>query len=74
MIATDMLVHAHRENYDVAVLVSADTDFADALQAVKDLGHHVEVALFNPNGSHRLREVADRIIKIDASFLGDCWR
>ena len=74
LIATDMLVHAHRDNYDVAVLVSGDTDFADALQAVKDLGHHVEVALFNPNGSQRLREVADRTIKIDAAFLGDCWR
>ena len=42
-IATDMLVHAHRGSYDVAILVSGDTDFADAIQAVKDLGRHVEV-------------------------------
>ena len=67
-IATYMLVHGHRDNYDVALLVSGDTDFADALQAVKDLGHHVEVGLFEPRGSHRLRDVADRILT-----LADCW-
>ena len=48
-------------------------DFADAIQAVKDLGHHVEVALFEPGGSRRLREVADRVIPIDAGFLEGCW-
>ena len=68
-----MLVHGHRNNYDVAILVSGDTDFADAIQAVKDLGHHVEVALFEPGGSRRLREVADRVIPIDAGFLEGCW-
>ena len=73
-IATDMLVHGHRDNYDVAVLVTGDTDFADAIQAVKDLGHHVEVALFNVGGSQKLREVADRVVVIDDSFLSDCWR
>jgi uncharacterized protein (TIGR00288 family) len=73
-LATDMLVHGSNDNYDVALLVSGDTDFADALQAVKDQGHHVEVALFEPGGSQRLREVADRVIRIDAAFLIDCWR
>ena len=71
--ASDMLVHGHRRNYDVVVLVSGDTDFVDALEAVKELGHHVEVALFDVGGSQRLREVADRVIKIDAQFLQDCW-
>lgn len=73
-LATDMLIHGSRDNYDVALLVSGDTDFADALQAVKDQGHHVEVALFEPGGSQRLREVADRVILIDSAFLSDCWR
>ncbi len=74
-LATDMLVHATRGNYDVAILVSGDADFKDALQAVKDFGHHVEVALFDPLGSSReLREVADRVIRIDKSFLEGCWR
>lgn len=73
-IATDMLVHGHRGNYDVAVLVSGDTDFSDAVQAVKDLGQHVEVALRNARGSQRIRDVADRVVVIDDNFLSDCKR
>ena len=73
-IATDMLVHGHRDNYDVAILVSGDTDFADAIQAVKDLGHHVEVALCRLSGSQRLREVADRVVLMSGDYLSDCWR
>ena len=73
-IATDMLVHGHRGNYDVAILVTGDTDFADAIQAVKDLGLHVEVALPSLGGSQKLREVADRVVAIDGTFLSDCWR
>ena len=73
-LGTDMLVHGVAHNYDVAVLVSGDTDFADAVQAVKDRGLHVEVALFSPTGSQRLRDVADKVVLVDQSFLSDCWR
>ena len=72
-IATDMLVHASRGAFNAAILVSADTDFFDALQAVKDFGRHAEVALFNPTGSRVLREVADRVLLVDEAFLADCW-
>lgn len=74
-LATDMLTHAFRNNFDVALLVSGDADFADMLQAVKDQGKHVEVALLGPvTSSIRLREVADRIVSVDAAFLANCWR
>jgi uncharacterized LabA/DUF88 family protein len=73
-VATDLLVHGFRGNYDVVILVSGDTDFADALQAVKDQGKHVEIALFGPGWtSQHLRDVADKVILIDAEFLSDCW-
>lgn len=72
-LATDMLTHAYKNNYDVALLVSADNDFADVLQAVKDHGRHVEVALFGSTSSVRLRETADRVLKLDAAFLAKCW-
>lgn len=74
-IATDILVHGFRGTYDVVVLVSGDGDFADALQAVKDLGKHVEVALFGPKWtSQHLRQVADRVILLDQDLLSDCWK
>lgn len=73
-IATDMLTHAVRDNYDVATLVSGDSDFSDALQAVKDLGKNVEVALFGRRTSQHLREVADRVLTLDEQFVSDCWK
>lgn len=72
-LATDLLVHAFRQNYDTAILVSGDNDFADALQAAKDFGRNTEVALFHPAGSQKLRDVADRVIEVDANFLSGCW-
>ena len=73
-IATDMLMHGAQDNYDVAILVSGDSDFEDALQAVKNIGHHMEVALFGRRTSQKLREVADKVIQLDKAFLGDCWQ
>lgn len=73
-LATDLLTHCHRGNYDVVVLVSGDNDFADALQAVKDAGRHVEVALFGAAwASQHLRDVADKTITLDAAFITECW-
>ena len=74
-LATDMLVHGFRNNYDTAILVSGDNDFSDALQAVKELGKHVEVALFGSGrSSQQLRAEADKVLVIDEAFLVKCWR
>ena len=73
-LATDMLLHASRGNYEVAILVSGDTDFVDVIQGVKDLGKNVEIALFDPRGSQALRQVADEVIELNAEFLSGCWR
>lgn len=73
--AADMLVHTLRDNCDVVILVSGDNDFADAVQAVKDAGKHVEVALFGGSrSSQQLRDVADRVVEIAAAFLNSCWQ
>jgi uncharacterized LabA/DUF88 family protein len=70
-LAIDMVTHAARDNYDVAVLVSADNDFAEAMHAVKDFGKNIEVALFGTNleTSQQLREAADKVTVIDPAFL-----
>ena len=74
-LATDMITHSFRSNYDVAVLVAGDNDFVGALQAVKDNGKHVEVALFGKEGtSYQLRRVADKVITINTRLLKDCWK
>ena len=74
-LATDMITHSYKSNYDVANLVAGDNDFAGALQAVKDNGKHVEVALFGKQGtSQQLRTAADRVITINSRLLKDCWK
>ncbi len=74
-LATDMITHNFKNNYDVAILVAGDNDYVGAIQAVKDNGKHVEVALFGKEGTSRqLRSVADMILPINARLLKDCWK
>jgi uncharacterized LabA/DUF88 family protein len=72
-LSTDMVVHAFRNSYDTAILISGDTDYSAALQAVKDQGKHVEVGLFGRQTSMHLREISDRTIDINKKFLSGCW-
>ena len=74
-LATDMLTHNFKDNYDVGILVAGDNDYAGAVQSVKDNGKHAEVALFGKEGTSRqLRDAADRVIHINSRLLGDCWK
>ncbi len=73
MLATDMLYFASNDFYDVAVLVSGDSDFAHALQAVKNMGKHVEVAYFESGMSRDLLNVADQRHLLDQSFFNGLW-
>ncbi|MFC1866303.1 NYN domain-containing protein [Chloroflexota bacterium] len=74
-LATDMITHSFRGNYDTAVLVAGDNDFVGALQALKDNGKNVEVALFGKERtSMYLRNVADRVVTIDGRLLKGCWK
>lgn len=73
MMATDVLQFAYRDLYDVAVLVSGDADFAYAMQAVKNLGKHVEVVAFPSNLSYELTQTADVLHVLDRDFFDDLW-
>lgn len=74
-LTTDLLTHSYKNNYDVAILVAGDSDYVGALQAVKDNGKNVEVALFGKERTSRpLREVADKVLTIDGRLLRGCWK
>ena len=73
MLATDLLYFAWNDFYDVAVLVSGDSDFAYALQAVKNMGKHVEVAYFESGTSKDLLNVADNRYLLDRGFFTGVW-
>jgi uncharacterized LabA/DUF88 family protein len=73
MLATDMLHFAWNDLYDVAVLVSGDSDFAYALQAVKNMGKHVEVAYFEKGISKDLLDIADNRHLLNRNFFKGLW-
>jgi len=74
-LATDMITHGFKNNFDVAILVAGDNDYVGALQAVKDNGRNVEVALFGKERtSVQLREVSDRVIPINGRLMKGCWK
>lgn len=73
MLATDLLYFAWNNFYDMAVLVSGDADFAYALQAVKNMGKHVEVAYFESGVSKDLLNVADDRHILGRTFFKGLW-
>ncbi len=73
MLATDLLYFAWNAFYDVAVLVSGDADFTYSLQAVKNMGKHVEVAYFESGVSKDLLDVADNRHLLDRRFFQGLW-
>ncbi len=75
LLATDMITHSFKNNYDVAILVAGDNDYVSAIQAVKDNGKNLEVALFGKERtSMQLRKVADKVIDINKRLLNNCWK
>lgn len=72
-IAVDMLTLAFNNIYDVAILVTGDGDFTSVVEAVENLGKHVENATCPSTTSKALRQSCDKVITLTADFLKDCW-
>ena len=73
MLATDLLRFAWNDAYDTAILVSGDSDFAYALQAVKNAGKHIEVAYFESGVSKDLLDIVDNWHLLNRDYLQDLW-
>jgi uncharacterized LabA/DUF88 family protein len=64
-LATELIAQGFNDSYDVAVVVTGDDDFSQAIRYVQDQGKIVEVASFDANFSANLKEVADRTTVLD---------
>lgn len=70
-LAVDMLTHAHRKNYDVAILVAGDEDYVPLVQAVMAEGRQV-VLWFLKNGlSPVLKREVDFYFDISEFLFND---
>lgn len=73
MLATDLLYFAANNSYDIAILVSGDSDFGYTLQVVKNMGKHVEVAYFENAAGRDLLNSADTLHQLDRKFFTGLW-
>jgi uncharacterized LabA/DUF88 family protein len=64
---------AWKDYYDTAILVSGDSDFAYALQTVKNMGKYIELAYFESGVSKDLLNLADNQVQLDRAFFQDLW-
>ena len=79
-LATEMLTHAHRKNYDVAVLVAGDEDYVPLIEAVKNEGCQVAIwALKNGlspallHASDHYWNIGDLLFREDDNALRDIY-
>lgn len=68
-LSVDMLSHAHRKNYDVAVLVAGDEDYVPLVNAVESEGCRVVLWFFQNGLSPALRRSADHWFDLSHAFL-----
>jgi uncharacterized LabA/DUF88 family protein len=68
-LATDMLTHAHRRNFDIAVLVAGDEDYVPLVQAVQAEGRRVALWFVSDGLSGALRNAADHFWNIGELLL-----
>lgn len=64
--AVQMVAHALKNNYDVAIVVSGDRDFIPAIQEVQAAGKRVEVAAFRDSLSDEMERQADLFHCLDS--------
>lgn len=64
-LATDVLLFGHRDNFDIAIFMTGDRDYAPAIEAVKDMGKKVIVSSFECVMSDELKKIADNYICLD---------
>ena len=70
-LATDMLTHAHRRNYDIAILVAGDEDYVPLIHAIKEEGRRVVLWFFEESKglSKALKQEADYFFDISWFLL-----
>ena len=65
-IATDLVSSAFKDNFDVAILVSNDSDFVPAIKEVQQVGKKVWNINFQKRKSYHLNQICDKTITIES--------
>lgn len=71
-LAVNMLSKAYQNAYDIAILVSGDTDYIPVIKELHNLGKIVVLATLPTQNIKRYDEYRDAHIKIDIQLLKEC--
>jgi len=71
-LATDLLTLAFDNQYDIAVLVSNDSDFVPVVEQVMRLNKQIVNAEFPSKLPNYLSRRCSKVIKLDTNFLSTC--
>lgn len=72
LLAIDLVIKAIRNEYDTAVLLSSDADFAPAMSFVRSLGKRVVYLSFQDIRSHALSKHASKTLVITRDMVQAC--
>ncbi len=64
LLASELLYRAGKNDCDTLIVLTEDSDLGHPLTLVKELGKHLEIALFPDNQPRELMQSADRIIPL----------
>jgi len=71
-LAVHMLSKAYQNSYDVAILVSGDTDYIPVVEVLHQIGKIVILATFPTQNISKYDECRDSHIKMNLDFLKNC--
>lgn len=72
-VALHMVKLAYNNAYDIAILVTGDSDLVEAVKTVKELGKQVEYVCYpNVMRATELVKASDMTLEINAEWLKDC--
>ena len=71
-LAVDVVSRAFHNSYDVAFIVSADTDYLKIYDILRNLGKLTVVVVVEGQGASKLKPYVDAVFKLDDSFFNTC--
>lgn len=73
-VATQMLTKAFNNSYDVAILLSGDSDYVPVLKQLNNLGKNIIVIGIKGQNIDKLKPYADKNMLLDENFFNECKR
>ncbi|MBI2074150.1 MAG: NYN domain-containing protein [Gemmatimonadetes bacterium] len=66
LVAIELLAGAFKNQYDMAIILSGDGDFADVARVVREAGRLIFNAFFDSQKSYELAKAANAFVRLDA--------